>query len=157
MSLSQRIYGRISPRLAHGRFSARAASAHAKLIARTSGRFGTSRFFGGAPLLVLRTVGRKTGELRENPAIYVKAGPEAWAVTASNAASKRFPAWYYNLLANPDIEVMVEGKWRPVHARRAEGQEAAELTERIEDVYEGARHYAQIATRELPVIVLEPR
>jgi deazaflavin-dependent oxidoreductase (nitroreductase family) len=156
MSLSQRIYGRISPRLAHRGLSTRIATGHAKLIARTNGKLGT-RFFGGAPLLVLRTVGRKTGQVRESPAIYVKAGPNAWAVTASNAASQRFPAWYHNLHANPDIEVLVEGRWRAVRARKAEGQEAEELTARIEAIYEGAKHYAAITTRELPIVVLEPR
>lgn len=156
MSLSQRIYGRVSPHLAHGPLSARVSRAHAKLIARTNGRLG-GRFLGGAPLLVLRTTGRRSGHRRETPAIYVKAGPQSWAISASNAASKRYPAWWHNLQANPEAEVLVEGSWRRVRARKAEGREAQELFARIEDVYEGARHYAAIATREMPVVVLEPR
>jgi deazaflavin-dependent oxidoreductase (nitroreductase family) len=154
MTWSQRTYGRISPRLAHGRFSAHVSTFHAHLIRKTTGKVG-ARFFGGAPLLVLRTVGRKGGEIRENPAIYVTAGAHAWAVAASNAASKRFPAWYLNLQANPEAEALVEGKWRHVRARRAEGREFEELTARIEETYEGAKHYATIATRELPIVVLE--
>ena len=156
MTWSQRTYGRISPRVAHGRFSARVTALHARLIGRTNGKFG-ARFFGGAPLLVLRTVGRKSGEVRENPAIYVTAGERAWAVAASNAASKRFPGWYLNLQANPEAEALVGGKWRHVRARRAEGREFDELTARIEETYEGAKHYAKIATRELPIVVLEER
>lgn len=156
MSWSQRTYARISPRLAHGRFSARTTTFHAWLIRKTNGKIG-ARFLGGAPLLVMRTVGRKSGKVRENPAIYVTAGARAWAVAASNAASKRFPGWYLNLRANPEAEALVEGKWRRVRARRAEGREFEDLTARIEETYEGARHYAAIATRELPIVVLEER
>ena len=156
MSLSQRVYGRISPRMAHGRFSARITRFHAWLIRRTGGRLG-ARFLGGAPLLVLRTTGRRSGQPRETPVIYVPAGPDAYAVCASNAASERFPAWWHNLKALPEAEALVKGEWRAVRARKAEGREAEELTARIEATYEGAKHYGDIAARELPIVVLEPR
>ena len=156
MSWSQRAYGRISPHFAHGPISAHLTKFHAWLIRRTRGRIGT-RFFGGAPLLVLRTTGRRSGEPRESPMIYVRAGDDAFAVCASNAASARYPAWWHNLKANPEAEALVDGRWRPVRARKAEGAEADELMARIEETYEGAKHYATVARREMPVVVLEPR
>ena len=156
MSWSQRAYGRISPRFAHGPLSAYFTKFHAWIIRRTKGRIGT-RFFGGAPLLVLRTTGRRSGEPREAPVIYVPAGDDAYAVCASNAASARYPAWWHNLQADPDAEILVKGGWRQVRARKAEGEEANRLMARIEETYEGAKHYATIASRDMPVVVLEPR
>ena len=156
MSWSQRAYGRISPRFAHGPLSAPMTKFHAWLIRRTNGRIGT-RFFGGAPLLVLRTTGRRSGQPRESPVIYVPAAGDAVAVCASNAASARFPAWWLNLQADPAAEVLLNRKWRPVRARKAEGEEAAQLLAKFEETYEGAKHYATIAQREMPVVVLEPR
>jgi deazaflavin-dependent oxidoreductase (nitroreductase family) len=156
MSWTQRAYGRISPHLAHGPLSARVTKLHAWLIRRTKGRIGT-RFFGGAPLLVLRTTGRRSGEARESPVLYVPAEGDAVAVCASNAASARYPAWWLNLQANPDAEILVKGGWRRVRARKAEGDEAARLMARFDEANEGFAHYATIAQRDMPVVVLEPR
>lgn len=81
---------------------------------------------------------------------------DAFAVVASNGASPRPPAWWLNLQAQPDADAFVEGTWRPVRARRATDAEAEDLWPRLVEVYSGYEHYRAIATRELPVIVLEP-
>jgi deazaflavin-dependent oxidoreductase (nitroreductase family) len=126
---------------------------HARLMRRTRGRLG--RRFLGADVLVLRTTGRRSGEKRESPMFYVPHGG-GYAVVASNAASKRTPAWWLNLEARRDAHALVGGEWRAVAARRATADEAAELWPRFVEMYRGYDHYKEIASREMPVVVLEP-
>ena len=110
----------------------------------------------GATSLLLTTTGRKSGEPRESPMFYLSHG-DGWAVVASNAASKRPPAWWLNLEAKPDAEAFVNGSWQPVRARRATEEEREALWPRFVAMYKGYDHYESLATREMPVVVLEPR
>ena len=148
------IYARISPHLAGRRGTALPTRAHAWLVRRTKGRLG-SRFL-GAPVLVLRTTGRRSGAPREAPMFYVRHG-DGWAVVASNAASERMPAWFHNLQATSEAQVLVGGKEHAVRGRRAGADEERELWPRFVEIYRGYDHYKKIATRELPVVILEPR
>ena len=149
-----RIYARVSPRLAHRPGSSLFSRTHAWLVRRTGGRVG--RTFLGVEVLVLWTVGRRSGKLRESPMFYLPHG-DGFAVVASNAASARPPAWWLNLQAQPDAEALVGGRTHRVRARRATDAEVTELNPRFSEIYEGYDHYLEIATRELPVVVLEPR
>jgi deazaflavin-dependent oxidoreductase (nitroreductase family) len=148
------LYARVSPRLAHRPGTTLPTRAHAWLFKRSKGRLGR-RFF-GAPVLVLRTTGRRSGEQRESPMFFVRHG-EAWAVVASNAASERPPAWFLNLTADPEVHVLEGGGEHAATARQATQAEAAELWPRFVEVYRGYEHYREIATHELPVVILEPR
>lgn len=148
------LYARLSPRLAARPGSALTTRAHAWLVRRSGGRLG-GRFL-GAPVVVLRTVGRRSGQPRQSPVFFLRHG-NGFAVVASNAASPNPPAWWLNLQANPEAEAFVDGVWHPVRARPATPEEAAELWPRFVAMYRGYDHYKAIATRELPVVVLEPR
>jgi F420H(2)-dependent quinone reductase len=152
--LIARTYTRISPKLAHRPGSGVAARAHAWLIRRTNGRIGT-RFVGGSRLLVLRTVGRKSGQLRESPIVYIEDGGNA-VVCASNAASERPPAWWLNLQARPEAEALIAGSWRRVRGREARAEEAERLWPLLQASYPGFDHYRSLATRKMPVVILEP-
>jgi F420H(2)-dependent quinone reductase len=110
----------------------------------------------GADVLVLRTTGRRSGKPREAPMFYVPHG-DGYAVVASNAASRRAPAWWLNLQAQSDAEATVGKGWRPVRAREATAEEHDELWPRFVAMYRGYDHYKEIATRDMPVVVLEPR
>ena len=154
MSWPARIYGRISPHLSNRPGASRTTALHAKLITKTGGRFGT-RFFGGSRLLVLRTVGRKSGQVRETPLIFVELHG-GYAVAASNAAASRAPAWWLNLQARPRTEAMIRGRWLPVQARRADADEERRAWKLMADDYEGVERYREIATREMPIVILEP-
>jgi deazaflavin-dependent oxidoreductase (nitroreductase family) len=121
---------------------------------RSRGRLG-NRFL-GAEVLVLRSIGRRSGELRESPMFYLPHGG-GFAVVASNAASRRPPAWWLNLQAHPDADAMVAGEWHAVRARRATEEEVAELWPRFVAMYRGYDHYQSIAQREMPTVVLELR
>ena len=147
-------YARLSPRFAHRPGTAAASRAHAWLLRASGGRLG--RRFMGADVLVLRTVGRRSGERREAPMFYVAHG-DGYAVVASNAASQRPPAWWLNLQALPDGEAMVGDEWHLVRAREASDAERSELWPRFVAMYRGYDHYKEIASREMPVVVLEPR
>lgn len=154
MSRVADFYARISPHLAHRPGAGLAARAHARLLSASGGRVGGRLL--GADVIVLRTTGRHSGEPRETPVFHVVHG-DALVVVASNAASTRFPAWWLNLQADPDAEVLVRGSWRPVRARRAEPREIEEVWPKLVASYRGYDHYKTIAKRELPVVLLEPR
>jgi deazaflavin-dependent oxidoreductase (nitroreductase family) len=147
-------YARISPHLAHRPGARSASRAHAWLVRRSGGRLGGRLL--GANVVVVRTTGRRSGQPRESPVFFVHHG-DAVAVVASNAASKQFPAWWLNLQANADADALLGGSWRLVRARRATAEEAAELWPKFVAAYPGYDHYKSIATRELPVVLLEPR
>jgi deazaflavin-dependent oxidoreductase (nitroreductase family) len=147
-------YARVSPYIAHRPGSGLGARTHAWLVRRTGGRVGGRAF--GAEILVLRSTGRRSGQQRDSPMFFVRHG-EGFAVVASNGASKRTPAWWHNLQAHPDSEAFVRGRAYAVTARAADEGEAAALWPRFVEVYSGYDHYKSIATRELPVVILEPR
>lgn len=149
-------YARISPHIAHRPGSALGSRAHAWVVRRTAGRVGGHAF--GSAILVLRTVGRHSGKQRDAPMFYLDQGDgDGFAVVASNAASTRVPAWWLNLQAQPEALAFVRGKSHPVTARAATEQERETLWPAFVDLYRGYEHYKSIATRELPVVILEPR
>ncbi|HST54985.1 MAG TPA: nitroreductase family deazaflavin-dependent oxidoreductase [Solirubrobacteraceae bacterium] len=154
MSRAADFYAKLSPYLAHRPGATAATRAHAWVMRASGGRLGTRLL--GVNILVMRTIGRRSGQPREAPAFFVPHG-DAFAVVASNAASKATPAWWLNLQANPDADALVRGKWSPVRARRATDAETAELWPRFVSEYKGFDHYKSIATREMPVVLLEPR
>ena len=75
----------------------------------------------------------------------------------SNAGNARVPAWSLNLKANPDAEVEVGRKRRPVRARIAEGEERADLWRKHNEQYAGFDDYEAKTDRDIAVFVLEPR
>lgn len=112
--------------------------------------------FEGRPLLLLHSVGAKSGQPRLHPLMYqeVDAG---YAVFASKAGAPTHPAWYHNLIANPEVEVEVGESTVPVVARVAEGAEREDIWTRQKEIYPMFADYERKAGREIPVIVLEPR
>ncbi len=154
MSRTADLYARLSPHLAHRPGSALATQAHAWLVRRTGGRLGSRAL--GADILVLRTLGRRSGQWRDAPVFFVPHGA-GFAVVASNAASVRPPAWWFNLQDHPEADALVRGRTHPVRACAATETEVVELWPRLVALYSGYEHYRSIATRELPVVVLAPR
>lgn len=113
--------------------------------------------FEGAPLLLLHSVGRKSGSERVTPVVYrhVEGG---WAVFASKAGAPSHPAWYLNLVDRPDTTIEVGAETRAVRARVATGQERARIWEEQKAAMPGFAEYEEKAgDREIPVVVLEPR
>jgi F420H(2)-dependent quinone reductase len=111
---------------------------------------------GRAPVLLLTTTGRRSGQSRTAPVLYLADG-ERLIVIGSNAGNERPPAWALNLQANPDAEVEVGGRRRQIRARVAAGQERAELWGRMNDQYGGFDEYRARTTRDIKLFVLDPR
>lgn len=109
----------------------------------------------GRPVVLLDTVGARTGLVRTTPLMRVCAGG-TYAVVASSAGSARHPAWYLNLLACPDA-VLQDGfsRWR-LRAREVTGSERARWWSRGCAVFPSYADYASATARRIPVLVLEP-
>ena len=128
---------------------------HQWLYEKTDGRIGRS--IGGRPMLLLRTVGRKTGESRTSALLYVPDG-ERYAVIASKGGDVRHPGWFHNLAASPDVEIQIGRERIPVKARVAEGEERERLWAKANQVNQGQYDTYQSRTdRKIPVVVLERR
>ncbi|MBM4243672.1 MAG: nitroreductase family deazaflavin-dependent oxidoreductase [Deltaproteobacteria bacterium] len=128
---------------------------HQWLYEASDGRIGAS--LGGRPMLLLRTVGRKTRAPRTAALLYVRDG-EAWAVIASKGGAPHHPGWFHNLVAQPDVEIQVGRERVPVRARVAEGEQRARIWASADAVNQGQYAVYQSRTkRPIPVIVLERR
>ena len=110
----------------------------------------------GAPVLVLVTVGRKSGKVRQTPLLYVTDGDRI-VLLAANAGNDRIPAWWLNLRAAETVEILIGGRRRRMRWREADGEEYDRLFAAMVDVYPPAEHYAGFTERRLPVVVLEER
>lgn len=111
---------------------------------------------GKAPVLLLTTTGRKSGQARTAPVVYLGDG-ENLVVIGSNAGHSRAPAWSLNLKANPEVEVEVGRRKLPVRARIATGEERTDLWRRHNEQYAGFDEYEARTDRDIAVFVLEPR
>jgi deazaflavin-dependent oxidoreductase (nitroreductase family) len=120
----------------------------------SGGRMGGK--VGGGPVLLLTTTGRKSGQPRTAPVLYLADG-DSYVVINTNAGNEKTPAWSLNLRANPDGEVEIGRKRVQVRARLAEGEERADLWRRHSEQYSGWDYYESKLDREVGVFVLEPR
>jgi deazaflavin-dependent oxidoreductase (nitroreductase family) len=111
---------------------------------------------GRAPVLLLTTTGRRSGQQRTAPVLYLKDG-ERLVVIGSNAGNAKAPAWSLNLKSNPDAEVEVGRDHSLVRARVTEGEERAELWRKMNAQYAGFDAYDANTSRDIAVFVLEPR
>jgi deazaflavin-dependent oxidoreductase (nitroreductase family) len=106
--------------------------------------------------LLLTVTGRKSGKLRTRPLIYRKVG-DNYVLVGSKGGSPDHPFWYKNLLAHPEAEIQVVRDHIKVRARTAEGAERAALWAQMVELLPQYEEYQSHTSRELPVIVLEPR
>ena len=111
---------------------------------------------GQAPVLLLTSIGRRSGQPRTAPVLFLADGDRV-VVIGSNAGNERAPAWSHNLKANPDCEVQILGTRRDVRARLAEGEERTELWSKMNGQYAGFEDYDERTSRDIGVFVLEPR
>ncbi|WP_305783084.1 nitroreductase/quinone reductase family protein [Symbioplanes lichenis] len=108
-------------------------------------------------MLVLTTVGRKSGVPRQTPVTWFAGDGGGWIVVASAGGAAANPAWFLNLAARPEADVEVAGRTVPVVAEHLHGEERARVWERI--VREAPRFggYQRKTDRELPVVLLTER
>jgi deazaflavin-dependent oxidoreductase (nitroreductase family) len=109
----------------------------------------------GMPVIVLTTVGAKSGKLRKNALMRVEHDGE-YAVVASLGGSPSHPVWYYNVVANPHVELQDGATRRDYTAREVSGAEKALWWERAVAAYPDYAAYQRRTEREIPVFVLTP-
>lgn len=128
---------------------------HQWLYEVSDGRIGAT--LGGRPMLLLRTIGRRSGQPRTAALLYIRDG-SSYAVVASKGGAPQHPAWFHNLTSRPEVEIQVGRQRIPVRARVAEGEERARLWARADEINQGQYEIYQSRTQRLiPVVVLEPR
>jgi deazaflavin-dependent oxidoreductase (nitroreductase family) len=118
------------------------------------GRVGGN--FDGAPLLLLHTVGARSGQRRINPMMYLADG-DRYLVFASKAGSDSNPAWYWNLRANPDVIIEVGDETIAMRATELTGAERDEKYRIQSQRFPGFAGYQQKTSRTIPVIALTRR
>jgi F420H(2)-dependent quinone reductase len=119
----------------------------------TDGRF---TWLAGLPVLLLRTVGRKTGQERTAALVYLKDG-DNMAVVASNGGSDTPPGWYFNIQKNAEVGVQIGRQRTRMRAHIADAQERARLWPLVNknnsNRYDG---YQAKTKRQIPIVVLSP-
>lgn len=108
------------------------------------------------PVVVLTTTGRKSGKKRETMLTTPLELDDSVVLVASFGGDDRHPAWYLNLRDDPDVELELDGTKRRMRARIAEGDERADLWERLTAAHGNYAGYQRKTDREIPVVVLEP-
>jgi deazaflavin-dependent oxidoreductase (nitroreductase family) len=115
------------------------------------GRIGGQ--FEGAPVLLLHSTGARSGAERVSPMMYLADG-DRYLVFASAAGADRNPAWYWNLVSNPDASIEVGDEHLNVHADELKGADRDEKYAEQAKRYPGFAEYERKTTRTIPVISL---
>lgn len=109
----------------------------------------------GMPVVLLTTRGAKSGKIRKNPLMRVE-HEGVYAVVASLGGAPKNPVWYYNVVADPRVELQDGPVRRDMTAREVTGEEKAVWWERAVAAYPDYADYQKKTDREIPVFVLEP-
>lgn len=116
------------------------------------GRGGTMQ---NIPIALLTTTGRKTGEPRVSPLLYLRDGDRV-VVAASRGGSDKNPMWYLNLKANPEVSVQIKKEVLELAARNATDEERAKYWPQLVTMYPTFEDYQSWTDRTIPIIVCEP-
>ncbi len=111
----------------------------------------------GMPVVKLTTIGRKTGKRRSTMLTSPLVEGDNVVLVASNGGDDRHPVWYGNLVANPDVEIVMSGSSRTMRARVTEGVERTRLWEALTAKHANYAGYQRKTSRQIPVVLLEPR
>ncbi|MFJ2766607.1 nitroreductase family deazaflavin-dependent oxidoreductase [Streptomyces sp. NPDC087300] len=129
------------------------ASEQAELIESSGGTKGTT--YRDKPVILLTSVGAKSGKLRKNPLMRVEHDGE-YAVIASKGGEPENPSWYHNLVTQPHVELQDGPVRKDYRARVATGDERQLWWDRAVAVWPDYAGYQKRTTREIPVFILTP-
>jgi deazaflavin-dependent oxidoreductase (nitroreductase family) len=127
---------------------------HVRVYRETGGEHGYH--WRGTTILLLTTEGRSSGEPRTTPLIH-RVDDGRWVVVASKGGAPQHPAWYENLVADPEVTIQVRAEEIPVTATTAEGEERARLWPLMVEVWPSYEDYAAKTDRQIPLVVLTRR
>ncbi|WP_447034959.1 nitroreductase family deazaflavin-dependent oxidoreductase [Streptomyces sp. DSM 118878] len=125
---------------------------HVKRYQETDGAEGHD--WQNTTVLILTTIGRKSGEQRSTPLIYRPYG-DAVLVVASNGGADTPPLWYLNLQANPEVQVQIKGDRYTARARTASADEKPAMWRTMVATWPAYEEYQTKTDRSIPVVVLE--
>jgi deazaflavin-dependent oxidoreductase (nitroreductase family) len=131
----------------------RAASSANVWIYRVSGGRLLGKFPSGAPVCLLTTHGRRSGQRHTVPLLYLQDGDDL-VIVASQGGAPQHPGWFRNLQANPRAEVEIGGKRFPAAARLLEEDEKTRIWPRLVKLYPPYETYQQRTSRRIPVVRL---
>lgn len=131
------------------------SAANTAVFRATGGRLGAT-FLRGAPVFLLITTGRKTGEPRTSPLLYLRDGDD-YVIVASKGGMSHHPLWFKNLEANPDAEIEIGSTRIKVRARHVSDEEKTRLWPKLLQMYPDYADYQARTDRNIPVLVLRPR
>ena len=121
----------------------------------SGGRIG-GKFPGGAPVMLLTTIGRKSGARHTLPLLYLREG-ERIVTVASKGGMDHHPLWYRNLVANPEVDVQIGSQVQAGRARTANEAEKAALWPKLVAMYPSYADYQARTPRNIPVVIIDPR
>ncbi|WP_433702313.1 nitroreductase family deazaflavin-dependent oxidoreductase [Prescottella equi] len=130
-----------------------------KLYRATGGRLGGkwrvgSAFPWGIPVCLLTTTGRKSGQPRVSPLLFLEDGDRVILVASQGGLPKN-PMWYLNIRADPEVTIQIKSRIRTMRARVATDEERAELWPRLVDMYADFDNYQSWTDRQIPVVICE--
>ncbi|WP_063727402.1 nitroreductase family deazaflavin-dependent oxidoreductase [Streptomyces sp. RTd22] len=109
----------------------------------------------GMPVILLTTRGAKSGKIRKTPLMRVE-HEGRYAAVASLGGAPKHPVWYFNVLADPRVELRDGTELWDMNAREVTGEEKAQWWRRAVEAYPDYADYQEKTSREIPVFVLEP-
>jgi deazaflavin-dependent oxidoreductase (nitroreductase family) len=119
----------------------------------SGGRLGAT--FQKAPVALLTTTGRKTGQPRVSPLLYLRDG-DTVILAASRGGSDKNPMWYLNLKANPKVQVQIKDEVLDLTARNANAEERERYWPQLVQMYPTFEDYQSWTDRVIPLVVCEP-
>ena len=125
---------------------------HVRIYQETNGE--TGYLWNGVPILLFTSKGRKTGKPRTNAIIFTPVG-DKYVIIASKGGSPTHPAWYLNVLEDPNLEVQIKGDVFQATARTAESREREELWAEAVKAWPNYDVYQSRTDRKIPVVVIE--
>ena len=126
-----------------------------ELYESSGGTRGTTLLDTGLPVVIVTSVGARSGKVRKNPVMRVE-HEGRYAVVASKGGAPDHPSWYHNMLAHPHVELQDGPSKQEMVARLVTGEERAEWWERSVAAFPPYAEYERKTDREIPVFVLEP-
>lgn len=126
-----------------------------ELYESSGGTRGTTLRDTGLPVIVLTTLGARSGKIRKTPLMRVEHAGR-YALVASQGGAPKHPVWYFNVKAHPQVELQDGPGKRDMRAREVTGREKDEWWERAVAAFPPYAEYQKKTSREIPVFVLEP-
>ncbi|MFC9502452.1 nitroreductase family deazaflavin-dependent oxidoreductase [Streptomyces sp. NPDC057002] len=126
-----------------------------ELYESSGGTEGTTLQGSKMPVVVLTSRGAKSGKLRKTPVMRVE-HEGRYAAVASLGGAPKHPVWYFNLKADPHVELQDGPRKQDMTAREVTGEEKSEWWDRAVAAYPAYADYQKKTDREIPLFVLEP-